>query len=64
VILLSHTGSTGYSGEVLRRARETGGPAVGISAAPLPICADSGWEASSGFPTSGKKLASCAEVTG
>jgi glucosamine--fructose-6-phosphate aminotransferase (isomerizing) len=32
VIVLSHTGSTGYSAEMLRRARETGGPAVGISA--------------------------------
>jgi len=32
VIVLSHTGSTGYSAEMLRRARGTGGPAVGISA--------------------------------
>ena len=32
VIVLSHTGSTGYSAEMLRRARETGGPAAGISA--------------------------------
>src|SRR4029077_6777980 len=32
MIVLSHTGSTGHSAEMLRRARETGGPAVGISA--------------------------------
>jgi len=32
VIVLSHTGSTGYSAEMLRRARGAGGPTVGISA--------------------------------